>query len=149
MDARSNKRRRNSIRISDDEEDDQSSSVESTAEAWVSAKQKRTLGDKERASRGSISPPPTRRIAHLSSTEHVIDHLGDDGTPPEHTSGLAKNDQHPMAAPLMASPIHLSTVEGLSAPHNIDTVSLRDILGDPLIEECWLFSYLIDVDFIM
>ena len=47
------------------------------------------------------------------------------------------------------SPIQLSTVNGLTDSANIDTVSLGDILGDPLIRECWLFNYLIDVDFIM
>lgn len=31
----------------------------------------------------------------------------------------------------------------------MDTVRLRDILGDPMIRECWQFNYLIDVDFLM
>jgi len=28
-------------------------------------------------------------------------------------------------------------------------VGLRDILGDPMIRECWQFNYLFDVDFLM
>jgi tyrosyl-DNA phosphodiesterase-1 len=32
---------------------------------------------------------------------------------------------------------------------NQDTVSLKDILGDPLISECWEFNYLHDIDFLM
>lgn len=33
--------------------------------------------------------------------------------------------------------------------NNEDTVRLRDILGDPMIRECWQFNYLFDVDFLM
>ena len=47
------------------------------------------------------------------------------------------------------SPIQLSYVEGLPAADNVNTVSLRDILGNPLIKECWAFNYLFDVDFLM
>ncbi len=32
---------------------------------------------------------------------------------------------------------------------NRDTVTLNDILGDPLIAECWEFNYLHDIDFLM
>lgn len=32
---------------------------------------------------------------------------------------------------------------------NVDTVKLRDILGDPMIRECWQFNYCFDVDFLM
>ncbi|KAL9579032.1 MAG: hypothetical protein Q9203_006869 [Teloschistes exilis] len=151
MDVRSSEKRRISIEISDGE-DDPSSFIESTSEAGASAKHQRTLGDEERAhgkSRAPISPPPTRRSVPNPSTEQVINHLRKDEALPEHISGQAKTDQNQVTAPLMASTIHLSTVKGLPATHNVDTVSLRDILGDPLIEECWLFNYLIDVDFIM
>lgn len=32
---------------------------------------------------------------------------------------------------------------------NVDAVSLKDILGDPLISTCWEFNYLHDLDFLM
>lgn len=32
---------------------------------------------------------------------------------------------------------------------NQDTVTLQDLLGDPLISECWEFNYLHDIDFLM
>ena len=32
---------------------------------------------------------------------------------------------------------------------NRDTVTLKDILGDPLIAECWEFNYIHDIDFLM
>ena len=49
----------------------------------------------------------------------------------------------------VSSPIQLSYVEGLPASANVDTVRLRDILGHPLISECWAFNYLFDVDFLL
>ncbi|KAI5288631.1 hypothetical protein KEM54_005051, partial [Ascosphaera aggregata] len=33
--------------------------------------------------------------------------------------------------------------------NNVDTVQLQDILGDPLIKECWQFNYCFDVDWLM
>lgn len=50
---------------------------------------------------------------------------------------------------IVSSPVQLSKVEGLPANNNIDTVSLRDILGHPLIYECWAFNYCFDVDFLL
>lgn len=47
------------------------------------------------------------------------------------------------------SPMQLNKIPDLPAASNVDTVSLRDILGDPLISECWIFNYLFDVDFVM
>ncbi|MCJ1457561.1 hypothetical protein MMC28_007929 [Mycoblastus sanguinarius] len=47
------------------------------------------------------------------------------------------------------SPMQLNSIEGLPAASNKDTLRLRDILGDPLIRECWLFNYLFDMDFVM
>lgn len=50
---------------------------------------------------------------------------------------------------LVPSPVQLTAIKDLHASLNIDTISLNDILGDPLIKECWLFNYLFDVDFVM
>lgn len=55
----------------------------------------------------------------------------------------------PKAAYLIPSPMQLVKIAELPASSNVDTISLRDILGDPLISACWLFNYLFDVDFIM
>ena len=49
----------------------------------------------------------------------------------------------------IASPVQLSSVDGIPADCNIDTVSLKDIVGHPLIKECWAFNYLVDVDFLL
>lgn len=48
------------------------------------------------------------------------------------------------------SPIQLTHIRDLpSANQNAETIRLPEILGDPLIRECWQFNYLIDVDFVM
>jgi tyrosyl-DNA phosphodiesterase-1 len=49
----------------------------------------------------------------------------------------------------MASPIQLTRIRDLAPAKNIDAVSLKDILGNPLIRECWNFNYLFDLDFVM
>lgn len=52
---------------------------------------------------------------------------------------------------LIPSPFQLTHIRDLAASsdNNVDTVRLREILGDPMIQECWQFNYLHDVDFIM
>lgn len=94
----------------------------------------------------SISPPARRipRAPDIVETSRL--------------SGLARVDQD-QSMPnkssssriinKISSPVQLSRVEELAASSNIDTVSLEDILGDPLIKECWAFNYLFDVDFLM
>jgi tyrosyl-DNA phosphodiesterase-1 len=49
----------------------------------------------------------------------------------------------------LPSPIQLTKIEKLSAHQNVDAVSLSDLLGDPLIKECWNFNFLFDLDFVM
>ena len=68
---------------------------------------------------GSISPPPLRR------------------------------PRTAQAQKLMPSPFQLTSIRDLPASSNLDAVSLKDILGDPLIAECWEFNYLHNLDFLM
>jgi tyrosyl-DNA phosphodiesterase-1 len=69
----------------------------------------------------SISPPPLRR----------------------------KQQTQPQAPKVMKSPFQLTRIKDLPPASNVDTVTLTDILGDPLISECWEFNYLHDLDFLM
>ena len=88
--------------------------------------------------RRSISPPVLRRRNDSSSsTSAVHDTIYAPHSTPKENSNLTR------------SPVQLSQVEGLSSSNNVDTVMLRDILGDPLISDCWVFNYLFDVDFLM
>jgi tyrosyl-DNA phosphodiesterase-1 len=47
------------------------------------------------------------------------------------------------------SPFQLTTIQDLPAALNADTVTLKSLLSDPLIAECWEFNYLHDLDFLM
>lgn len=47
------------------------------------------------------------------------------------------------------SPWHLTWIQDLPEEDNRDAVSLRDLLGDPLIAECWEFNFLHDIHFLM
>ncbi|RGP80417.1 mate efflux family [Fusarium longipes] len=47
------------------------------------------------------------------------------------------------------SPWQLTWIQDLPESDNKDAVSLRDLLGDPLISECWEFNFLHDIPFLM
>src|SRR3982074_670150 len=49
----------------------------------------------------------------------------------------------------MHSPFHLTSICNTPATLNIDAVTLKDLLGDPLIAECWEFHYLHELDFLI
>lgn len=68
-----------------------------------------------------VSPPPLRRVKLVVSESPKI----------------------------IKSPFQLTSIKDLPATSNQDAVSLKDILGDPLISECWEFNYLHDLDFLM
>ncbi len=72
----------------------------------------------------SISPPPLRR---------------------ERNTCLEKKE----SKKIFKSPFQLTWIRDLPEALNVDAVSLRDILGDPMIAECWEFNYLHDIDFLM
>ena len=88
-----------------------------------------------------ISPPQTNRSAHATGSGST--------TSVTSQNTLQKQKDTLLGNLNISSPIQLSYVEGLSLSNNIDTVSLKDIVGDPLVKECWAFNYLIDVDFLM
>lgn len=51
--------------------------------------------------------------------------------------------------PAKASPWQFTKIPELPESQNGDAVTLGDILGDPLIAECWEFNYLHDINFLM
>lgn len=55
----------------------------------------------------------------------------------------------PSASQTFRSPFRLTKIRDLPPELNRDTIALRDILGDPLISECWEFNYLHDIGFLM
>ncbi|KAL9020777.1 MAG: hypothetical protein Q9185_001961 [Variospora sp. 1 TL-2023] len=122
--------------------------LEVSSADWTSATRNQIARNKARgSSTKSISPPPSRKADKGTETSWPTNATGGIETLPD--NGLGQPYQAAQSPHLRPSPIQLSTVSGLPASSNIDTVSLGDILGDPLIKECWLFNYLFDVDFIM
>jgi tyrosyl-DNA phosphodiesterase 1 len=49
----------------------------------------------------------------------------------------------------LSSPFSLTKIRDLAAASNVDTVSLHDILGNPLIKEAWIFNFCFDVNWMM
>ncbi|KAI9368255.1 tyrosyl-DNA phosphodiesterase-domain-containing protein [Aspergillus egyptiacus] len=92
--------------------------------------------------RRSITPPPCRLSRRKTLSPHYDEeqHLK--------TPRPTKITNAPESIP---SPIQLTQIRGFgtSHPNNVDTVRLPDILGDPMIRECWQFNYMFDVDFLM
>lgn len=85
-----------------------------------------------------LQPPPKLEQVDLSVAEKIeeIKHKEDDRA--------AENDTR-----YVASPFRLTKIRDLAPHKNVDTVELEDILGDPLIKECWNFNFLFDLDFVM
>lgn len=53
------------------------------------------------------------------------------------------------ASRVLASPWQLTWIRDLPEELNKDAVTLKDLLGDPLISECWEFNYLHSIRFLM
>ncbi|KAF2035207.1 phospholipase D/nuclease [Setomelanomma holmii] len=66
----------------------------------------------------------------------------------EHTN-KSRDGQGEGVARYAPSPIQLTTIEDMAPHQNVDAVSLKDVLGDPMIKECWNFNYLFDLNFVM
>ena len=49
----------------------------------------------------------------------------------------------------LTSPFQLTKIRDLAPHQNVDTIELKDILGDPMIRECWNFNFLFELDFVM
>lgn len=148
IDSRSRKRRRISVASHKNHSESEEDVLEVSSADWTSATRNKIARNKGRgSSTKSISPPPSRKADKGTETSWPTNATGGIETLPD--NGLDQPYQAVQIPHLRPSPIQVSTVSGLPASSNIDTVSLGDILGDPLIKECWLFNYLFDVDFIM
>ena len=110
-----------------------------------------------------ISPPLSRRGESLGTTVPYTPTWSFDGLPRETSATTSpetvSNAKDPVSLDFeragsnktryISSPIQLTRIQDLGADQNVDTVGLKDLLGDPLIKECWNFNYLFDLDFVM
>ncbi|KAH0366572.1 phospholipase D/nuclease, partial [Aureobasidium melanogenum] len=69
--------------------------------------------------------------------------------PPLTRANKGKEKQQEKTTSTQPSPFQLTRIRDLPASANVDTVTLSDILGDPMIKEQWQFNFLLDIDFIM
>ncbi|KAH0258281.1 phospholipase D/nuclease, partial [Aureobasidium melanogenum] len=69
--------------------------------------------------------------------------------PPLTRNNKGKEKQQERSTITQPSPFQLTRIRDLPASANVDTVTLSDILGDPMIKEQWQFNFLLDIDFIM
>jgi tyrosyl-DNA phosphodiesterase-1 len=92
-----------------------------------------------------ISPPLPRRVRSTTPTPSACR--------ARHAADIAPNTKEASylnsKLPTVASPVQLTRIADLASAQNVDTVGLDDILGDPMIKECWNFNFLFDVDFVM
>lgn len=72
----------------------------------------------------------------------VPDSLSRPVSPPAQRQGAA-------AGRALASPWELTWIRDLGPECNRDAVTITDLLGDPLIRECWQFNFLFDLPFLM
>ncbi|KAK2805786.1 hypothetical protein FQN50_006062 [Emmonsiellopsis sp. PD_5] len=97
----------------------------------------------------STSPNATSTLASLkrSISPPLRQPQSQADTPTSNAPG--KEDRIP--SNIIPSPVQLTHIRDFSASsgNNTETIKLRDILGDPLIKECWQFNYMFDVDFVM
>jgi tyrosyl-DNA phosphodiesterase-1 len=93
-----------------------------------------------------ISPPPARSQKPGPSSQSTCSTARNEDT--DDLTGPGAIEPFPRIE-CISSPIQLTHIRDLPTTNNVDTVKLRDILGDPMIRECWQFNYLFDVDFLM
>ncbi|KAL4957165.1 phospholipase D/nuclease [Aspergillus filifer] len=97
----------------------------------------------------SITPPPARSSRASIPAPSASPHPN-----AESSNSRQEDTANSFNAPLpdaIPSPIQLTHIRDFAPTlrNNDDTVKLSDLLGDPLIRECWQFNYLHDVDFLM
>lgn len=98
----------------------------------------------------SVSPPLSRRSPQVLGNDAVQETQPPKYEQSVHSSPeLQHEEQKGRSAKIIPSPIQLTRIRDLPAPSNIDTVSLEDLLSDPLIREYWQFNYLFNIDFLM
>ncbi|KAL9124949.1 MAG: hypothetical protein Q9217_005782 [Psora testacea] len=99
---------------------------------------------------GTISPPPKRHRTSRSPKARSARSSIAITQPVDESPRLEVRSVSTAAiTTAIPSPVQLNFVSEFPASSNVDTISLGNILGDPLIKECWLFNYLFDVDFVM
>lgn len=128
MEGRRDGRARKRVKLSNDDDttEDESTADEST-EDESTKDEATTASSLPRTFTRPISPPPLKRRKEVGVQADV-------------------KSKEPKC---VKSPFQLTWICDLPKASNRDAVKLKDILGDPLISECWNFNYLHDLNFLM
>lgn len=107
-------------------------------------------------------PRKRARIKEVGSTPDTIQSLHTSISPPRpRTPGTPKVENETKAptakkakpaipkGTILPSPFQLTRIRDLPARLNVETVSLQDLICDPMIKEIWEFNYMHDLDFLM
>lgn len=107
------------------------------------------------SARRSISPPSRKRkgsshvVADISKCNIIDPSFPHDKNQFSSISSPSVDEPSSAFITIRSSPVQLISIKDLPSSYNVDTLSLRDILGEPLIQECWIFNYLFDIEFVM
>ena len=83
------------------------------------------------------------------SSKRAWDQKDESATPETLSRPISPPRKKQRAASVSPSPWQLTWIRDLPEDLNRDAVTLKDLLGDPLISECWEFNYLHDLRFLM
>jgi tyrosyl-DNA phosphodiesterase 1 len=92
-----------------------------------------------------VSPPRKRR----SSQGEMTGAPEPAGVDTDAAAKSQKDTDKMPSRPSLRSPFQLTAIHDLPASANVDTVTIRDVFGDPRVIECWEFNFLHDLDFLM
>jgi hypothetical protein len=83
------------------------------------------------------------------SDEPATQTLGTSSTPSSLSRAISPPRKRRQDVQFIKSPFQLTAIKDLPPSENVDAITLKDLLGDPLIKECWNFNYLHDINFIV
>jgi Tyrosyl-DNA phosphodiesterase len=142
-------------RADDDEDNDDYESSLTTPPSVAAEVRSRRSAFLASLSRG-VSPPAGRQSAPSRTLE--VEMESQDRSKSEAPKFplaifLTEQRQPTTVAPadyrVIQSPFKLTRIRDLPENANIDTVGVKDILGDVMLKEVWLFDFLFDVDWVM
>ncbi|KAK6498947.1 hypothetical protein TWF481_011518 [Arthrobotrys musiformis] len=105
-----------------------------------------------------ISPPPLRRQAGTSTSRATTSASSKspsiapsncvvDSDPTDDANKPSETISNPTL--IISSPFKLTQIRNLPANKNIDTITISDILGSPLIREIWSFNFMHDLEWMV
>lgn len=119
-------------RVHDDDDENGGPSNKSTPRTWTHP----------------ISPPSKkRRLPDQSASNDKGKSKAVPDEAPDKTQHEAPSSPKPPSK--LRSPFQLTRIRDLPPELNQDTVTLPDLIGDPLLSECWEFNYLHSIPFLL